>query len=132
MSSIFKKSSFRLTPLDKQIFDPDDWRFGRYYSLWPSSTSISTSFRGSPISTTTPAMTRWSVAGIRTGKSKGASLFMLHLAQFNPGVRILNTSISSEQAKIVYHDMLEVIGHGSFQALGRACREEPLSAHSPH
>ncbi|HEY7419350.1 MAG TPA: hypothetical protein VH593_29470, partial [Ktedonobacteraceae bacterium] len=51
-----------------------------------------------------PCNDKMVIAGIRTGKSKGASLFMLHLAQFNPGIRILNTSISSEQAKIVYHD----------------------------
>jgi hypothetical protein len=108
MSSLFKKSSFYLTPLDKQIFDPETGAFDDI-TLWAKLYFDIDVFPWQSYFYHYPCNDKMVVAGIRTGKSKGASLFMLHLAQFNPGVRILNTSISSEQAKIVYHDMLEVI-----------------------
>lgn len=47
------------------------------------------------------------IAGIRTGKSKLVGRGFLHFAQYHPYSRLLNTSISSEQAKIVYQNALE-------------------------
>lgn len=62
-----------------------------------------------------PCKDKMVVAGIRVGKSMGATLGMLHHAQFHPYCRILNTSISSEQAKIVYYNMMDLIQQERFK-----------------
>jgi hypothetical protein len=54
-----------------------------------------------------PQKSKLLVAGIRTGKSRIVSMGFLHHAQYHPYSRLLNTSISSEQAKIVYQNCLE-------------------------
>ena len=54
------------------------------------------------------------IAGIRTGKSRLVSMGFLHFAQYHPYSRLLNTSISSEQAKIVFTNCLEYCNHPNF------------------
>lgn len=54
-----------------------------------------------------PQKDKMLIAGIRTGKSRLVSMAFLHFAQYHPYSRLLNTSISSEQAKIVYQNCLE-------------------------
>lgn len=62
-----------------------------------------------------PQKDKMLIAGIRTGKSFLAARGALHLMQFNPGSRFLNTSISSEQAKIVYNNCLEMCNANRFK-----------------
>lgn len=55
------------------------------------------------------------VAGIRSGKTFGASLGFLHYATFNPWSRIANASISLDQAKIVFYSALELASKNNFE-----------------
>lgn len=55
------------------------------------------------------------VAGIRSGKTFGASIGFLHYATFNPWARIANASISLDQAKIVFYSALELASKLNFE-----------------
>lgn len=55
------------------------------------------------------------VAGIRSGKTFGASIGFLHYATFNPWTRIANASISLDQAKIVFYSALELASKYNFE-----------------
>lgn len=55
------------------------------------------------------------VAGIRSGKTFGASIGFLHYATFHPWARIANASISLDQAKIVFYSALELASKLNFE-----------------
>lgn len=55
------------------------------------------------------------VAGIRSGKTFGASIGFLHYATFHPWTRIANASISLDQAKIVFYSALELASKLNFE-----------------
>jgi hypothetical protein len=104
------KKAFRRTSLDNEIlprcaYDIDLWARGYFgVSLFPYQRHFYHR----------PQKDKLLVAGIRTGKSEVASLGFLHLAQYNPSSRLLNTSISSEQAKIVFTKCVERTKHPNF------------------
>lgn len=106
-----KPTQFALTALDREVltygqYDIDLWArgyFGR--GLFPYQQYFYHA----------PQKDKMLVASIRVGKSFLASNGGLHKMQFNPGARFLNTSISSEQAKIVYNHCLEMCNAPNFQ-----------------
>lgn len=104
MPKTFEKSTqFAMTALDKEIlerslFDIDLWANGYFDGQV---------FRFQRHFYHAPQKDKLLVAGIRTGKSRLVSMGFLHFAQYHPYSRLLNTSISSEQAKIVYQNCLE-------------------------
>src|SRR5260221_10009061 len=105
-----KQTQFHLTPLDKEIltrprYDIDLWAKGYFDGqLFPYQRYFYHA----------PQKDKLLIAGIRTGKSTLLGLGALHDGQFNAGSRYLNTSISSEQAKIVYQKCMEYCQHSNF------------------
>ena len=105
-----KPSQFRLTPLDKEILprcegDIDLWAKGYFGGqMFPYQSYFYHA----------PQKQKTLIAGIRTGKSKLVGRGALHHCQYNAYSRFLNTSISSEQAKIVYNNCLEDCNHPNF------------------
>lgn len=55
------------------------------------------------------------IAGIRSGKTFGISLGFPHHSLFNPYSIIANASISADQAKIVYYNVLNLISRKRFE-----------------
>src|SRR4029077_14943981 len=109
--SQIQTKSFRMTSLDQAILpacanDIDLWARGYF------GTSL---FRFQRHFYHRRQTDKLLIAGIRTGKSELASLGFLHLAQYNPYSRLLNTSISSEQAKIVFTKCVERCHHPNFE-----------------
>lgn len=103
MKKFEKNTQFALTALDKEILtycrdDIDLWMKGYFDGqLFPYQQYFYHA----------PQKDKMLIAGIRTGKSHLAGAGSLHFCQFHPAARFLNTSISSEQAKIVYAKCLE-------------------------
>lgn len=62
-----------------------------------------------------PQLQKIAIAGIRAGKTFGASLGFLHYAAFHPWSRIANASISLDQAKIVFYSALELASKNNYQ-----------------
>lgn len=103
--------TFHLTALDKEIlahcqYDLDLWVRGYFDGQ---------AFPYQRYFYHAPQKDKLLVAGIRTGKSRLVSMGFLHFAQYHAHARLLNTSISSEQAKIVYQNCLEYCSHPRFQ-----------------
>ena len=113
-SSPFKTKSFHLSSLDRELLDPDhgglqdiSWWYKAYFDgeLYPWQHYFYHH----------PAKDKLVVAGIRSGKSYGAAVGLLHFPFYHPYARCLNTSISSEQAKIVFHTMLDLCSRERFK-----------------
>lgn len=93
---------FRLTEADRKILEiaPQDpqlwakWYFDIDLQPWQEYFLLA------------PQTDKLVVAGIRTGKSFISALGFLWFGQLHPQARILNTSISSEQANIVFQNCL--------------------------
>ncbi len=106
----WEQLQFRMTSLDREILprcldDIDLWARGYFNtSLFPYQRHF---YHRTP-------KDKLLIAGIRTGKSELASLGFLHMAQYHPSARLLNTSISSEQAKIVFSKCVERCHNTSF------------------
>lgn len=66
------------------------------------------------------------VAGIRSGKTFGASIGFLHYATFNPWTRIANASISLDQAKIVYYSALDLASKKNFEKFVKDTVKHPF------
>ena len=112
-TSPFKTKSFHLTSLDRELLDPEhgglsdiSWWYQAYFDgeLYPWHHYFYHH----------PAKDKLVVAGIRSGKSYGAAVGLLHFPFYHPYARCLNTSISSEQAKIVFHTMLDLCSRERF------------------
>jgi hypothetical protein len=104
MKKFEKASQFTLTALDKEILT-----YARYdIDLWAQGYFDETLFPFQRYFYHAPQKDKLLIAGIRTGKSHFAARGAMHMMQFNPGSRFLNTSISSEQAKIVYQACLQL------------------------
>lgn len=109
MAKLLVTPRFVLTAADREAFNPDHSALDDI-TLWQQIYFPHlTIFPWQHYYYHYPVKDKLVVAGIRVGKSMGASLGMLHHGQFHPYSRILNTSISSEQAKIVYYNMLDLI-----------------------
>lgn len=103
MKKFDKPTQFALTALDKEILE-----HCRYdIDLWARGYFDGQVFPYQQYFYHAPQHDKMLIAGIRSGKSELVSMGFLHLAQFNPGARLLNTSISSDQAKIVYTKCLQ-------------------------
>lgn len=98
-----KNTQFAMTALDREILEHAQFDL----DLWLSGYFDGQCFPYQQYFYHAPQKDKLLVAGIRTGKSRLVSMGFLHFGQFHPGARILNTSISSEQAKIVYTNCLE-------------------------
>lgn len=111
MKKYDKPSQFALTALDKSILEncQDD------IDLWLKGYFGGQMFPYQRFFYHAPQKDKMLIAGIRTGKSHLASVGFLHFAQYHAGSRLLNTSISSEQAKIVYTKCLEYCSMPLFQ-----------------
>lgn len=72
-----------------------------------------------------PQKNKMVVAGIRSGKTFGASISFLHYALFHPWCRIANASISLDQAKIVYYNALQLAEMPRFQKFVKEARTHP-------
>ena len=105
-----KVSQFALTSLDKVILENCRYNI----DLWLKGYFDGQAFPYQRYFYHAPQKDKLLVAGIRTGKSRVVSMGFVHFAQFHQGVRLLNTSISSEQAKIVYQNCLEYCNHPNF------------------
>lgn len=97
------RPAFRLTALDHEVLPRcyDD------IDLWARAYFDGQLFRYQRHFYHRPQKDKLLIAGIRTGKSELGSLGFLHFAQYHPHARLLNTSISSEQAKIVFTKCVE-------------------------
>lgn len=105
------EKQFRLTALDRAILPAcaDD------IDLWTRGYFGTSMFRYQRNFYHRPQLDKMLIASIRVGKSELAALGFLHLAQYNPYSRLLNTSISSEQAKIVFTKAVERCHHPNFE-----------------
>lgn len=106
-----KPTQFQVTPLDHEIMSRSRYDI----DLWAKGYFDGQVFPYQRYFYHAPQKDKLLIAGIRTGKSFLASLGFMHYAQFNPYSRLLNTSISSEQAKIVYQNCLRFCARPSFQ-----------------
>lgn len=110
MKKYDKPTQFALTALDREILtygkdDIDLWSRGYFdQGLFPYQQYFYHA----------PQKDKMLAASIRVGKSFLAAKGGLHKCQFNPGAIFLNTSISSEQAKIVYNNCLSMCGASKF------------------
>src|SRR5215472_15059307 len=109
-----KRSRFLFSPADKLALDPDK---GCYNDIgfWGKLSFDVDVFPWQQYFYHHPAHDKLCIAGIRVGKSKGAAFFLLHHAQFHPDSVLINTSLSSEQAKIVYYNLMELIVNDRFK-----------------
>ena len=107
---VTKLTQFRLSGLDKEILA----RCRDDIALWVHGYFDEPFFPYQEYFYHAPQHDKLLIAGIRTGKSHLVSRGFMHLAQFNAGARLLNTSISSEQAKIVFNKCLEMCNHPNF------------------
>jgi hypothetical protein len=101
--SLTKRKAFAMTALDKEILT----RCPNNIDLWAQGYFDGRLFRYQQEFYHRPQKNKLLIAGIRTGKSHLVGKGFLHYAQYHPYSRLLNTSISSEQAKIVYQTCLE-------------------------
>jgi hypothetical protein len=106
-----KTTSFAMNSLDKEIltrcqYDIDLWAKGYFDGQM---------FRYQQEFYHRPQKNKLLIAGIRTGKSHVVSRGFLHYAQYHPYSRLLNTSISSEQAKIVFQNCLQICNAPRFK-----------------
>lgn len=105
----FKSKQFKLTTLDRQALDPANG-VDRDIDLWCQLYLNQHMFPWQRYFYHHPARNKMCVAGIRVGKSAGIARMFCHYGMYHPNTRLLNTSISSEQAKIVYSTMMEIFG----------------------
>lgn len=107
----FERPEFVLSEVDKRILAATRWDLGlfceHYFDIEPM--PWQTYFYHAP------QKQKIVVAGIRSGKTFGASIGFLHYATFNPYMRIANASISLDQAKIVFYSALELASKSNFQ-----------------
>lgn len=113
-ASLTKNAPFKLTTLDRVALDPDQGAL-QDIQFWAKLYFDATVFDWQAYFYHHPAKDKMVVAGIRTGKSKGAAFGLLHYMWSHPGCRVLNTSISAEQAKIVYHELAELAHQDRFK-----------------
>ncbi len=108
-----RKSAFHMTALDKWAFDPannlinDIQTWGKAY-LDADIFNWQAYFYHARNSVGQPIKDKAAVAGIRAGKTRGISYGFWHHGMYHPYSKHLNTSISSEQAKLVFLNMLEM------------------------
>lgn len=66
------------------------------------------------------------IAGIRSGKTYCISLAFPHYALFNPYSRLANASISADQAKIVFYNVLDLVSRSRFEKFVKDSRKHPF------
>ena len=106
-----KTTAFMMNSLDKEILTRCQYNI----DLWAQGYFDAHLFRYQQEFYHRPQKNKLLIAGIRTGKSYVASRGFLHYAQYHPYSRLLNTSISSEQAKIVFNNCLELCNAPRFK-----------------
>src|SRR5260221_1555519 len=106
-----KPTTFHMTALDKEILERCEYNI----DLWAAGYFDGQAFPWQRHFYHAPQKDKLLVAGIRSGKSRLISMGFLHRAQYHSHSRMLNTSISSEQAKIVYQNCLEMCSMPRFQ-----------------
>lgn len=109
-----KPNRFFLTPADRAAFDPETG-IDADIGLWSKLYFDTELFPWQRYFWHAPQKDRMVIAGIRSGKSFSAAVGLLHFMFYHPHSRVLNTSISSEQAKIVYQSMLELCTQDRFK-----------------
>src|SRR5579862_8059551 len=107
MPSFLDKKRFSFTPLDRAALDPDTGAYSDI-GLWAKLYLDAEIFPWQKYFYHYPVKFKQVAAGIRTGKSAIAAFGFLHYGMYHPGSTLLNTSISSEQAKIVYNNMIQM------------------------
>ncbi len=112
MPKLFEKPAFHLSAVDKVAFNSDAHVD---IDLWARLYWDAEIFPWQSYFMRQPQHDKMVVAGIRVGKSKAAAFGLLHWMQFHPHSRVLNTSISSMQAKIVFQAMMELIGQSRYK-----------------
>jgi hypothetical protein len=55
------------------------------------------------------------LAGIRAGKTMGVSLGFCHYAHYHPYAKIANASISADQAKVVFYNVLSMVSRPRYE-----------------
>lgn len=106
-----ERQEYKLTPIDEQILEATQGDLGlfcdHFFDIEPM--PWQTYFYHAP------QKQKIVVAGIRSGKTFGASIGFLHYATFHPYARIANASISLDQAKIVFYSALELASKHNFE-----------------
>lgn len=105
-----KRTAFHFTPVDRTALDPDSgaWNdIGLWYRLYTDRELFDWQkyFYHRVSSTGKPIKDKLCVSAIRTGKTFGLGKWYAHYGMFHPNRLILNTSISTEQAKLVFYDL---------------------------
>ncbi len=99
-----RPTSFAMTALDKAILENCEYDL----NLWMAGYFDGQAFPWQSYFYHAPQKDKCLVASIRVGKSRLVAMGFLHFAQYHPYCQLLNTSISSEQSKIVYRTCLEL------------------------
>lgn len=66
------------------------------------------------------------IAGIRSGKTYAISLGFPHYSLFHPYSRLANASISADQAKIVFYNVLDLVSRPRFEKFVKDTRKHPF------
>lgn len=116
------KQLFRLSSTDREILEKTANDFS-LFSQW--------FFDIDPIPWQTwfyhkPQKRKILIAGIRSGKTYTISLGFPHYALFNPYCRIANASISADQAKIVFFNVLDLVSRPNFERYVKDSRKHPF------
>jgi hypothetical protein len=110
-----QKNAFHLNDLDKEVMRACLEHPKQGLSLWMMGYFDGIALPYQNYFEWAPQKDKLLIAGIRTGKSELVSISALKFCQFHSGSRFLNTSISSEQAKIVYQNCLKYCYQPKFQ-----------------
>ncbi len=110
MPQLATKPRIQLTKIDRIAFDPEQ---GCYHALnwWAKLYFDGEAYPWQSYFYHYPCKDKMVIAGIRTGKTRAAAMGFGHTAMYHPYTKLLNTSTSSEQAKLVYHAVLEMFSY---------------------
>lgn len=113
---------YSITPQDQQILSATAHSLD-HFSQWY--------FEITPIPWQTwfyhkPQKRKTLVAGIRSGKTYCVSLAFPHFALFNPFSRLANASISADQAKIVFYNVLDLVSRPKYEKFVKDSRKHPF------
>jgi hypothetical protein len=110
MPQLATKPRIQLTKIDRIAFDPEQGCFTDL-NWWAKLNYDGEAYPWQSYFYHYPCKDKMVIAGIRTGKTRAAAMGFGHTAMYHPYTKLLNTSTSSEQAKLVYHAVLEMFSY---------------------
>jgi hypothetical protein len=114
MAKLLTNPRIQLTKLDRLAFDPEK---GAYSDIawWAKLYFDAQVFPWQQYFYHHPAKNKLVIAGIRTGKTHLAGFGFAHMGMYHNAIKLLNVSISSEQAKYVYYKLLDIFNHDTLK-----------------